>query len=300
MSDPQCVGPQRIGFVGLGNVGLPAALNLRARGFAVCGYDLHPNPKLMAAGGTMAASLGEIAACDIVIQSLPSAAALAATVDGLLPHLRPGQIVAEISSYPLAQKAAAAARIATTGAVMLDCEISGLPFQVAERTAVLFAAGDADAIDACRPAFNAFSARCFFLGPFGAATKMKLIANFMVCAHNLVGAEALNLGRAAGLDPAQMVEVLKPSAAGSTTFANKAPLMIARAFDGGRGPFRHMFGYLARAGDLARESGVGGATPVLDRVRETYAIAEAQQRHDQDIAAIIEVIENLARNGAEA
>ena len=203
-------------------------------------------------------------------------------------------MVADISSYPLAIKRTQAERVAATGAVMLDCEISGLPFQVADRTAVLFAAGDHDAVERCTPAFGTFSARCFFLGGFGAATKLKLIANYMVCAHNLVGAEALNLARRAGLDPEQVVEVLKPSAAGSTTFANKAALMLSREFDAGRGPFSHMFGYLDRAAQLAHDSGVAGGAPLLNRTREVYSIARDQGRGSQDIAAIIEVIEQLA------
>lgn len=291
---------RHIGFVGLGNIGLPAAINLIKAGFGVVGRDLRPSAALLAAGGSMAADPAEIAACDIVLQSLPSAAALEQSIDALLPHLRPGQIIADLSSYPLEAKQAQAARVRSAGATMLDCEVSGLPFQVADRTAVLFCAGEAAVVQRCAAVFDAFTARHFYLGDFGAATKMKLIANFLVCAHNLAGAEALNLGRAAGLDPAQMVEVLKPSAAGSATFANKAPLMLSRAFDQGRGPFRHMFGYLDRAAQLARASGVSAATPVLERVREVYARAEREDRHDQDIAAIIEVIEAMAREGAKA
>ena len=289
--------PKRIGFVGLGNIGLPAALNLIKAGFAVVGHDLRPSVELAEAGGIMAADPADIAACDIILQSLPTPGALEHSIGALLPHLRPGQIIADISSYPLEAKQAQAERVRAAGATMLDCEISGLPFMVSDRTAVLFCAGDPAAMERCAAVFDAFTVRHFYLGEFGAATKMKLIANFMVCAHNLLGAEALNLGRAAGLDPAQMVEVLKPSAAGSATFANKAPLMLSRAFDQGRGPFRHMFGYLERAVQLARDNGVSGATPVLERVREVYARAAREDRHDQDIAAIIEVIEAMALDG---
>ncbi len=285
---------RHVGFVGLGNIGLPASRNLQAAGYVVTGYDIFPNAAFAQAGGTVATSLQQIAACDVIFQSLPSSDALKSTIDGLLPHLKPGQIIADISSYPLVAKVEQAERVATTGAVMLDCEISGLPFQVADKTAVLFTAGGRDAVESCAPLFAAFTQKYFYLGAFGAATKMKLIANFMVCAHNLIGAEALNLGRAAGLDPALMIEVLKPSAAGSATFANKAPLMLSRGFAAGRGPFRHMFGYLRRATELAQQSGVGTATPVLDRVREIYEMAEAEQRHDQDIAAIIEIVEAMA------
>ncbi len=282
-----------IGFVGLGNIGGPAASNLLGAGFSVRGFDIRPNEEFASAGGHFVVSLAEIATCDVIIQSLPGPAALITTIDGLLPGLRPGQIIIELSSYPLDVKIAQAARVADAGAVMLDCEVSGLSFQFANRTAVLFKSGDETVVNACKPVFDALVDQHFFLGAFGAATKMKLIANMMVCVHDLMAAEALNLGRAAGLDPAQMVDVLKPSAAGSSTFANKAPLMLSRQFDTGRGPFSHMFGYLQRARDLADSCGARSATPLLERVTEIFAIAESQGRHTQDIAAILEVVESL-------
>lgn len=288
-----------VGFIGLGNVGLPAAVNLLESGYGVLGHDLIPSPALVKAGGVMA-SLTDLARCAVIVQSLPTPAALTATLDQLVPLLRPGQVIIELSSYPLAVKIAQAERVAATGAVLLDCEVSGLPFMIANRTAVLFKAGDQDAVEACAPIFDALAGAHYYLGAFGAATKMKLIANMMVCVHDLMAAEALILGQAAGLDPAQIVEVLKPSAAGSATFANKAPLMVSRAFDEGRGPFRHMFGYLDRATELAEQAGVTSALALLPAVREVFALAKAQGRHDQDIAAIIEVIEQLPVKGAAA
>lgn len=291
---------QDVGFVGLGNVGLPAALNLVRGGFAVTGYDVRPSEALQAAGGAVAASLAGLAGCGVIVQSLPNAAALEQTVDGLLPWLHRGQVIADISSYPLDVKRAQAARVADTGAVMLDCEVSGLPQHVADRTAVLFTSGDEATVGRCGTVLDAMFGRRFHLGPFGAATKMKLIANFMVCAHNLIAAEALNLGRASGLDPEQMLQVLKPSAAGSATFANKAPLMLSRDWAAGRGPFRHMFGYLDRALELAEAHGAGDQVPVLEQVRAVYAVARSQDRHDQDIAAIIEVVEGLGGRMAAA
>lgn len=294
----EAAGIRTVGFVGLGNVGGPAAVNLLKGGLQVVGYDLKPNAEFQDAGGRMTEYLALIAECDVIVQSLPSATALAATIDGLIDHLRPGQVIIELSSYPLQAKAEQAARIASVGAIMLDCELSGLSFQIANRSAVIFKAGDAAVVEACAPVFDAIVDKHFYLGAFGAATKMKLIANVMVCVHDLMAAEALNLGRAAGLDPVQMIEVLKPSAAGSTTFANKAPLMLSREFENGRGPFSHMFGYLDRATELAEQVGASAATPLLHRVRETFAIARQQDRDGQDIAAIIEVLEGLQAGGA--
>ncbi len=171
--------------------------------------------------------------------------------------------------------------------------MSGLPHQTETRTAVIFKSGDAATVEKAASIFNAITDRHFYLGPFGAATKMKLVANLMVCVHNLMAAEALHLGKSVGLDPAQMIEVLGSSAAGSATFSNKAPLMLSRQFERGRGPFRHMFGYLERAHGLALATGNSPATPLLDCTRRLFGLAEKQGRHDQDIAAMIEVIEEL-------
>ncbi len=288
----------KLGFIGLGNIGLPAAINLLRRGYEVVGFDIHPNDSFVAAGGVAAKALQELATCNVILQSLPSGEALEQTIDALLPSVFPGQIFIDLSSYSLDVKRAQAQRLEQKGARMFDCEVSGLPHQVATRTAVLFKAGDQKAIRQCDAIFDALADKHFYLGPFGAATKMKLIANVMVCVHDLMAAEALNLGRALGLDPGTMVEVLSSSAAGSATFSNKAPLMVSREFPSGRGPFRHMFGYLDRAHALAAELSMIEATPLLCRVREVFAIARKEGRHDQDIAAIIEIVEAMKDKGA--
>lgn len=284
---------KKIGFIGLGNVGSPAAINLLKSGYEVHGFDIRPNQAFITAGGTMDTSLAAVASCPVIVQSLPSAAVLVETIDGLLPSLAPKTVIIEISSYALEVKQAQADRVRKHGSVMLDCEVSGLPHQIENRSAVLFKSGDAAIVERCAEIFGALADRHFYLGPFGAATRMKLIANMMVCVHNLLAAEALNLGKSVGLDPAQMIEVLGPSAAGSATFTNKAPLMLSRRFANGRGPFRHMFGYLQRAQALALSAKDSPATPLLDCTRKIFALAEGQGRHDQDIAAMIEVLEGL-------
>ena len=280
-----------LGFVGLGNVGLPAALNLLKSGYDVRGFDIRASDAFESAGGRHVESVAELSGLPVIFQSLPNVQALRETTDQWLKSPMPGRVVVELSSYPLDAKSGEAERLAACGTTMLDCEISGLPHQVTDRSAVIFKSGPKAAIDQIEPLFDAISGTHFYLGSFGAATKMKLIANTMVCVHNLMAAEALAFGARIGLDRATMIEVLGPSAAGSRTFSNKAPLMLEGSFAEGRGPFRHMFGYLARADAVARAS--GAATPLLDATREIFALAEGEGRHDEDIAAIIDVIEAL-------
>ena len=70
--------------------------------------------------------------------------------------------------------------------------------------------------------------------------------------------------------------------------------MISRDFEGGTGPFRHMVHYLDRASEMAKRA--GAATPLLDKTRECYQLADKQNRGDQDIAAVIEILEAASQD----
>ena len=279
-----------IGSIGLGNIGEPMALNLIQSGYSVIGFDVVEKPAFVAAGGVQAKTFSEVSEkTDVIVQSLPTVQALEKTVDDLIEFGRRGQVIIEISSYPLKDKKLQASRLAEQGITMLDCEISGLPFMVADRTATIFQSGDQVTLESAQEIFEAMTNKRVNLGEFGAATKMKLLANMMVAIHNSVAGEVLNLARKADIDPDEAVKALSKSAAGSVTFSNKAPVMISGGFESGAGPFRHMFSYLRRVSALAKD--VGASTPLLDTVRRYYEAAEAEGRADQDIAAIIEMLE---------
>ena len=279
-----------IGSIGLGNIGEPMALNLIQSGYSVLGFDVVEKPAFVAAGGFQVKSVAEVGEkAEVIVQSLPTVRALEKTVDGLIEFGCSGQIIIEISSYPLKDKKLQASRLAEHGITMLDCEISGLPFMVADRTATIFQSGDQAILESVQKVFEAMTNKRVNLGEFGAATKMKLLANMMVAIHNSVAGEVLNLARKADIDPDEAIGALSKSAAGSVTFSNKAPVMVSGEFESGAGPFRHMFSYLRRVSALAKD--VGASTPLLDTVRRYYEAAEAEGRSDQDIAAIIEMLE---------
>ncbi len=277
-----------IGIAGLGNVGAPLSVNLLRAGHAVTGYDVRPCQPFVDAGGAMV-DLERLRQSPVVLLSLPSGRIAGEIVEALLAGPRLTHTVIDLSSYALADKQAQARHLAAHGVEMLDCEVSGLPVQVAERKAVIFKSGPQATIELLAPVFDAMAQQHFHVGEFGAATRLKLIANTMVCVHNLMAAEALNLGRRAGLDPALIAKVIAPSAAGSTTFSNKVPLMLSREFTAGKGPFRHMFGYLARTRELAAQTGT--ATPLLAAAQAVYAQAEHEGMHDLDIAGVLQVLE---------
>ena len=279
-----------IGSIGLGNIGEPMAINLIQSGYSVIGFDVIEKPKFVSAGGLQVKTIEELSKqTDLIVQSLPTVQALETTVDELIEFGRSGQIIIELSSYPLKNKKLQASRLAEHGITMLDCEISGLPFMVKDRSATIFQSGDQATIESTQVVFEAMTNKRINLGKFGAATKMKLLANMMVAIHNSVAGEVLNLAQKADIDLDEAIEALSKSAAGSVTFSNKAPIMITREFESGAGPFRHMFNYLRRVSGLAKD--VGASTPLLDTIHQYYEKAEAEGRADQDIAAIIEMLE---------
>ena len=282
---------KKIGVIGLGNIGARMAGNLIQAGFEVSGFDVVRNASFIEQGGSWSESVGVLCeSADVIIHSLPSESALNSTVDHEMSSVRDGQIVIDLSSYPLPVKKNAASRLAEVGVVMLDCEISGLPKMVTDRTAVIFQSGNKAVVDSVENVFAGFAEKYFYLGEFGNATKIKLLANAMVFVHKLMAAEILNLAGKADLDPELVFNVLKNSAAGSTTFTNKAPIMLSREFTDGAGPFRHMFHYLPAASELAGES--GAVTPLIKTALEYCLRAESEGRHDEDIAAMIELIES--------
>ncbi len=283
-----------VGIIGLGNIGFPMSQNLLACGYDVIGFALERDERFLASGGRYADSVAHLGReAEVILQSLPSLSAITSSIDGLLESARPGQVLIDISSYPLDEKLKQANRLAEHGTVLLDCEVSGLPFMVANRTAVIFQSGDRATINRVEDIFKAMTDTRFYVGEFGSATKMKLLANAMVAIHNAVAAEVLNLASRSGLDSNLLVEAFRTSAAASVTFNNKAPIMLSRDFEKGAGPFSHMFHYLRRVAQMAGE--LGASTPLLDATRKLYDTAELEGREQQDIAALIEIIENASK-----
>src|SRR5262249_9027479 len=156
---------------------------------------------------TFAASPGDVAdRAPIILHSLPSVSALDDVINRLAAHCGPRHVIADLSTYPLADKIRARDRLAATGAVFLDCQITGSPEMLVGRPGVIFASGDRAAATRCEPIFAAAVARQFFVGEFGAATGLKTANNLLVALNTAAAAEALALAVEAGIDPQLAIE----------------------------------------------------------------------------------------------
>ena len=288
---------ETVGLIGVGKIGLPVGENLIKSGYRVVGYrrsSLADFEKLGGVAGRSSADVG--AQADIVFSCLPSSEALEDVVqgpNGLIKSARPGQIIVELGSYPVPDKERHVAPLASKGAVFLDGEVSGTPGMVSARKAVIYLAGDKEACAKAERYVGGFADTCLYFGPFGAASRVKLVNNLLVAVHIAAAAEAMALGLKAGVDVDLMIKAIAGGSGGSTQFGIRAPWMAQRRFLPPQGTAPALQHYFDMIGEFA--DSVGVATPMLDRAIELYDKFMAMGLGEKDVAAMVDVIGALPR-----
>ena len=293
---------QTVGVVGVGKIGLPIAENLIKSGYRVLGYRRSSLADFEKAGGVPARSPAEIGAqADIVLSCVPSAEALDEVIQGkqgLIHSARPGQIVVELGSHLIPDKERQIAPLASKGALFLDGEVGGTPSMVSARKAVVYLAGDAEAAKKVEPVIRGFTDVYHYFGPFGSASKVKLINNLLVAVHMAATGEAMALALKTGVDIDLLIKAVAAGSGGSTQFGIRAPMMAQERFLPAMGTAVTISHYFELIGDLADRAGV--ATPMLDRAAELYAQCIDMGLGEHDNAVMVEVIRRLPRRRAQA
>ena len=285
-----------VGLIGLGIMGSAMSRNLIAAGFDVIGYDVAPAAMQTFAslGGRAAASVSDVAAqSQIVITSLPSTLALTQVVDALITAPGQTRIVAETSTFPLADKLEAQRRLAAAGVETLDCPLSGSGVQALVRDVVVYSSGSRAAYDRCLPVFQGFSRAPHHLGPYGNGTKMKFIANLLVAIHTAAAGEAFALARKAGLDPRQVFDMVNDGAGSSRALAVRGDMLIADEYLPVRTmPLNLWSKDLKAIDEFAVE--LGCPTPMFSSCVPLFTAAVAGGLGAQDTAAVAIVLEAMA------
>ena len=289
---------ETIGLVGVGKIGMPISENLIKRGWRVVGYRRSSLAEFERIGGVPARSAADVGAqADIVFSCLPSTEALDDVVQGpqgLVHTARPGQIVVELGSHPLADKQRQIAPLARQGATFIDGEVSGTPGMVSAKKGVIYLAGDAAACKKLEGVVAGFADSCFYFGEFGAASRVKLVNNLLVAIHIAATAEAMALGVKAGVDVPLMIKAIANGSGGSTQFGIRAPWMAERHFLPAHGTVPGLQHYFGMIGDFA--GSVGVATPMLDCAAALYERFMEMGFGEFDGAKMVDVISSLPRS----
>jgi len=288
----------RLGFVGLGVMGMPMARHLAAAGYPTRVFDLDPARGAALAGEFVAAkaqrSPAEAAAgADIVITMLPNGAVVNRVVaDGLGAALKPGALLLDTSSSEPWFTRETAAVLARGGVAMVDAPVSGAQAG-AEAGELVFMVGGADA-DVARviPLLQVMGSRHFHLGPLAAGHVMKSLNNLVTAVTFMATGEALLAGKRAGLDPDRMIDVLNLSTGGSwvgrTHFQQR---IFNRAFDD---PFK--LGLMVKdIGIALRVAGEAGVDlPVSQHSAALWRQIEAAEGAGSSVSRMIAGMESRA------
>jgi 3-hydroxyisobutyrate dehydrogenase-like beta-hydroxyacid dehydrogenase len=284
----------RIGFVGLGSMGRPIALNLR-KGGTVVATDADPRARegLAAKGVTVADGLAAVAACEVVFLCLPDGRAVETVLfgaDGLAAHLTPGATVVDLSTIAHTEAVTFAGRLAERGVRFLDAPVSGMPARAIDGTLTVMCGGAPEVFEAVRPLLACIGAHILHMGPTGAGQFTKTINNVIYDINIAALAEVLPMAVRLGLEPARLAEVVTTGTARSYAAEFFVPRML-------RGDFGE--GYPLEKAYKDVTSGLGAAlahglpTPVLAAAAATYQTAMRQGHGAKDKGAMILPFEDL-------
>ena len=288
----------RLGFVGLGLMGVPMVRNLFAAGIDPVVYSASAESRkaLAAEGLRTAASLRDVVTNVDVLCSCRVTAEQSRAVflgpDGALAAGRSGLLCIDFATLDPACSREIAAELGERGIAYLDAPISGGPGGAAARTLSIIVGGEAADLDRARPVLEAVGKRMFHMGPVGAGNAAKLCNNLVTIATHVLLAEAMVLGAKAGIDPRRLYEVMSASSASSNTLERVVPNhFLTRNFTAAAS-ITTVMKDLQSALDTASILGVPLTLGAVALQR--LADAAAQGLGESDIAAVILPIETAA------
>jgi 3-hydroxyisobutyrate dehydrogenase-like beta-hydroxyacid dehydrogenase len=226
-------GQSRLGFIGVGAMGLPMGRNLLRAGYPLTfctGRDAAAEV-LVAAGGTRLADPAAVAgACDILLTCLPADAEIETAIlgeGGALDALREGGTIIELSTASPAILRRLGERAASRGVAVLDAPVSGGTSGAEAATLAIMVGGAADDLDACRPILETLGKNIYHVGPVGMGKVFKLCNQYLAAANTALIGEALTLGAGAGADLHLLVEVIAASSGASRALGGAADNLLS-------------------------------------------------------------------------
>jgi 3-hydroxyisobutyrate dehydrogenase-like beta-hydroxyacid dehydrogenase len=286
-----------IGVVGVGLLGSAVSGVLLEAGHRVVGHDVVPEKvqALVARGGRGAHSAAEVArSARIVFTVLPTLESVEQAIagaEGVLAGASKETVIVQMStiSPDLAVRMEQASR--ARGAALLDAPVSGTSAMVARRDCVITVGGERAAFEACRPILETLAGKVFHVGACGMGSTVKLVTNLVMGLNGAVLAEGLTLAKRAGVDPAQMLEILRHGAASSKMLEVRGPLMVEGRFDAMMKVDLFLKDIRLM---LEAAQALHVPLPLTGAMQQLYTAALAAGQAKDDLASIVRVYEAMA------
>ena len=292
--DP-AAGHRPVGMVGTGNMGGRMTRRMVEAGHAVLAVDADP-ARIPACGATQANSLAELAErCDVIMLSLPDSPVIEAVIrnpGGLLEHARDGQVIVDLSTANPASTRALHDELAGRGVRYLDAGISGGAAGAEQGTLTLMVGGDETALAQVKPLLDTFSAHVHHMGGSGTGHVTKVLNNFLNGVTLAATAEVMVAGKKAGLDLAQLLDVINTSTGVSFASLNRFPHIIKGDYLEGGLTGRLMAKDVRLYLDLAEDLGV--VTLVGPGTLAAFQVSNALGYGDQISNRVVDAVGDLA------
>lgn len=229
----------KIGFIGLGIMGKPMAKNLIKAGYGLLVHDINREAvkELVRFGAKAANSPREIAEeCEVIITMLPNSPEVKEVAfgkDGLIEEVKEDQVYIDMSSIEPLVTQEIAEKLEEKGVKCLDAPVSGGEPKAVEGTLAIMVGGSQDVFEKYRKILGKMGKNVVRVGEIGSGQTTKLVNQIIVAINIAAMAEALILGKKAGVDPKNIYEAIRGGLAGSNVLDAKAPLVMERKFEPG-------------------------------------------------------------------
>lgn len=288
---------KRIGFIGLGLMGKPMAMNLLKTGYPVTVWNKTRRKMKEPAdrGAARAKSPKEVAEnSDVIITMVSDPLALKEVVlgkEGIIRGVNKGAVLIDMSTIAPSFIRDVAERLKKKGVEMLDAPVSGSVPAAEAGTLCIMAGGKKEVFESHLRILKIMGKKVFYIGRIGMGSYMKLVVNLIAAIINQSMAEGLVLGTKAGISPDLLLEVLGAGAGKAALIEVKGPAILKRNFKTNFA-LKHMvkdLGLILSAGEELRVP-----LPLTGRAKEIYERALQKGLGEKDFCAIINYIEEMA------
>jgi len=296
----------RIGFIGVGTMGLPMAANLVKKGFAVTAFDMNPAAvkAATAVGAAAAASAAEaVAGADLVITMLPSSPHVesAFTGDGgVLMAARKGTLLVDMSTIDPAVTRRLAAAAAERGLRFVDAPVSGGVPRATDGTLAIMVGGAPADFEAARPALAAMGANVIHVGGVGSGEVAKLCNNLIAGVAAVAVSEAFRIAEGFGVDPKVITEVISKSSGNTWVMEHMHPVpgLVARSASTNEYRPGFMTDLMCKDVGLAVDAARGLRIPlfVAPAAQQVYRLASSHGLGRKDFTSVYTFLKPSAEN----
>ncbi|MEV5539968.1 NAD(P)-dependent oxidoreductase [Saccharopolyspora shandongensis] len=286
----------RVAVIGLGAMGLPMATHL-APAFPVTVFDIDAGRRaqLADAGAAEATTPAQAAGnADVVLLAVRDQQQVEAALfgeNGAAEALNTGAVVVLTSTVGPDAARETAARLAESGARLVDAPVSGGPARAGTGDLLIVLSGDEDSLDAARPVLDRLASTLTEIGREpGDAQALKAINQLLAGVHIAAAAEAVAMARALGLDPATVIDSLSKGAAGSFMLADRGPRMIEAYGDGAevRSRLDIFVKDMGIVAGIAKQAHV--PTPLASAAQQLYLLGERAGLGGSDDSSVVTLL----------